>query len=54
MQLLLSAPCDLDRRNSNGDTALHLAVVEGFYDIVRLLWESGAVVDEEDISLAER
>jgi len=53
VELLLKAPCQLNHRNDDGDTALHLAVVEGFFDIVKLLLEANAVVDEDDMDLAD-
>ena len=34
---LLSADCDLNKTDANGNTALHLAVHDGYYDIVKKL-----------------
>ena len=41
----LDAGADVDARNANGDTALHIAASRGLDDIVALLAERGAALD---------
>ncbi len=45
VKLLLEFKGDVDERDSEGGTALHLASQYGWLDVVKLLVESGATVD---------
>ena len=46
----LDAGADVDARNRNGDTALHLAASRGLDDVVALLAERGAALDARNES----
>ena len=46
----LDAGADVDARNENGDTALHLAASRGLADVVALLAERGAALDARNES----
>lgn len=46
--VLLARGADVNRRNSTGSTALHLAAASGHLAVVQVLVESGAVVDSCD------
>ena len=48
MECLVKAGCSLHVTNKEGETALHIAAVRGYYNIVRLLCESGANLDKQD------
>ncbi|XP_073006619.1 serine/threonine-protein kinase 12-like isoform X1 [Typha latifolia] len=45
---LLGSGADVNFRDIDGRTALHVAACEGFADVVELLFEKGAKVDPED------
>ncbi|MCP5420976.1 MAG: ankyrin repeat domain-containing protein [Gammaproteobacteria bacterium] len=51
MEALLNQPSvALERTNDHGQTALHLAAIQGRVDMARRLLESGAVADDTDFS----
>ena len=40
--ILLKKKLNINKKNKNGDTPLHLAVQRGDYDIIQLLLDNGA------------
>ena len=47
--LLLDRGANIEAKDTNGNTALRLAVVEGHKDIARLLLDRGADIEAKDV-----